>query len=240
MKRHSGKVSFATVIAVLLVFAPAHAVNMNKSISIADGGESSGESTVNGSISVGSGATVSGSVRTVNGTIRIGENARVEKAGTVNGSIRISSGARTDDLNSVNGSIKIGKNVAVSGGVDVVNGKISLGNGTNVARDVANVNGEITLTTAEVGGDLITVNGDVRLLDGSTLHGNLIVQEPGGWGWNRDKRKPKIIIGPESKVIGDIQLEREVELFISESAEVGGVTGEMTMGDAVIFSGNRP
>jgi len=240
MNRQPGKALFGAVIAVLFLFAPAFAADMNKSISIADGGESSGESTVNGSISVGAGATVSGSVRTVNGTIRVGENARVEEAATVNGSIRISSGATTDGLNSVNGSIKIGENVAVNGEVDVVNGKIGLGKGTNVTNDIANVNGEITLTTAEVGGDLTTVNGDVRLLDGSTLHGNLIVQKPGGWGWFRDKRKPKIVIGPGSTVVGNIQLEREAELFISETAEVGGVTGEMTMDDAVIFSGNRP
>jgi len=240
MKQQSRKALFGAVIVAMLVVVPVFAADMNKSINIADGGESNGESTVNGSISVGAGATVSGSVRTVNGTIRVGENSRVEQVGTVNGSIRIASGATTDGLNSVNGSIKVGENVAVSGGVDVVNGKINLGKGTNVASDIANVNGEITLTTAEVRGNLTTVNGDVRLLDGSTLHGNLIVEEPGGWGWNRDKRKPKIIIGPGSRVIGDIQLEREVELFISESAEVGGVTGEMTMDDAVIFSGNRP
>jgi hypothetical protein len=37
-----------------------------------------------------------------------------------------------------------------------------------------------------------------------------------------------------------IELEREVDLFISESAEVGGVSGEMTMDDAVRFSGDQP
>ena len=61
-----------------------------------------------------------------------------------------------------------------------------------------------------------------------------------GWGWNNNQRRPKIIIGPDSKVLGDIVLEREVELFISESAEVGGVSGEMSMDDAVRFSGSRP
>ena len=53
-------------------------------------------------------------------------------------------------------------------------------------------------------------------------------------------RPPKITIGPESRVDGVIHLEREVKLFISESAEVGGVEGEMSMDDAVRFSGKRP
>jgi hypothetical protein len=224
----------------LLLIAPVYGASMNKSISIESGGQSNGESTVNGSISIGEDATVTGSVKTVNGTIRIERNAKVEDAGTVNGSIRIASGVTADDLSSVNGSVKLGESVTVDGSISVVNGKIRLDAGTNVANEVSNVNGEISLTGAQVGGDLTTVNGDVTLDKGSTLRGRLIVQKPSGWGWNRDKRKPKIIIGPGSKVLGGIELEREVELFISESAEVGGVSGEMDMDDAVIFSGNRP
>jgi hypothetical protein len=41
-------------------------------------------------------------------------------------------------------------------------------------------------------------------------------------------------------VQGEIRLEREVELFISDSAEVGGVSGKLGMDDAVRFSGSRP
>ena len=39
---------------------------------------------------------------------------------------------------------------------------------------------------------------------------------------------------------GVIKLEREVKLYISENAEVGGVEGVMSMDDAVRFSGKRP
>jgi hypothetical protein len=35
-------------------------------------------------------------------------------------------------------------------------------------------------------------------------------------------------------------LEREVKLYISDSAEVGGVEGKMSMSDAVRFSGDHP
>lgn len=233
----------ASICAGILAFAiigPAYSWNLNKSISIDDGVEADGQSSVNGSISIGKGAIINGSVETVNGTIRIAENARVEGVETVNGSIRLASGVVSEDVGSVNGSIRLGENVTVRGEVSVVNGKISLDKGTHIADSVSNVNGEISLTGAEIGGDLTTVNGDVTLDQGSTLRGDLIVEKPGGWGWNRDRRKPKIVIGPDSKVIGNIALEREVELFISTTAEVGGVTGEMSLDDAVRFSGARP
>ncbi len=232
--------SLCTGIVAFAMISPSHALSINKSIDIAAGTEAGGQSSVNGSISIGEGAIITGSVDTVNGTIRIGDHARVRDAETVNGSIRIGSGATTEDVGSVNGSIRLGENVTVDGEVSVVNGKISLDKGTTVADDVSNVNGEITVAGAEIGGDLSTVNGDVTLEDGATLHGNLIIEKPGGWGWNRSKRKPRIIVGPGSRVIGNIDLEREVELFISESAEVGGVTGVMSMDDAVRFSGTRP
>jgi hypothetical protein len=53
-------------------------------------------------------------------------------------------------------------------------------------------------------------------------------------------RVPEIIIGPGSRLHGTIQLERVVKLYISESAEVGGVSGEMSMSDAIRFSGAHP
>jgi DUF4097 and DUF4098 domain-containing protein YvlB len=220
--------------------APAHGLNLNKSVKVDAGSKTGGQSSVNGSISVGAGAVIDGSLETVNGSIRIDEDVTLEDAETVNGTIRIASGSSADDVSSVNGSIRLGKNVTVGGEIDVVNGKISLDSGTKVTDGVSNVNGEITLSGAEVGGNLSTVNGDVSLNDGATLRGDLIVEKPGGWGWNDNKRKPRIIIGPNSKVLGNIVLEREVELFISNSAEVGGVTGEMSLDDAVRFSGDRP
>ena len=69
----------------------------------------------------------------------------------------------------------------------------------------------------------------------------MIVQEPGGWNSRKEKtRNPRVVIGPGSRVEGTIVLERKVKLYISESAEVGGVSGEMSMDDAVRFSGDRP
>ena len=224
----------------LLLIAPAHGLSLNKSIMVDAGSETGGQSSVNGSITVGKGAVVNGSLETVNGSIRVAEDVTLKDAETVNGTIRIGSGSSAEDVSSVNGAIRLGENVSIGGKIEVVNGKISLDTGTKVADGVSNVNGEITLSGAEVGGNLSTVNGDVSLNDGSTLRGDLVVEKPGGWNWNENKRKPKVIIGPNSRVLGTIVLERKVELFISDSAEVGGVTGEMSLSDAVRFSGSRP
>ncbi len=223
----------------LLIIAPACAANMNKSITIGDGMETDGHSTVNGSISVGADCIIDGSLDTVNGTIRVDENTSVKDVETVNGSIRLASGVSTEDVGSVNGSIRLAERVTVAGEVTVVNGKISLGKGTKVAHEVSNVNGEIKLDGADVAHDLSTVNGDVTLSNGAIVRGDIIVEKPGGWNNSRN-REPIIIIGPGSSVHGTIVLERKVELFISDSAEVGGVSGEMSMDDAVRFSGSRP
>lgn len=204
------------------------------------GAQSDGASTVNGSVTVGANAIVSGSLETVNGSIRVDDGVQFNDAGTVNGSIRVGDGAIADDIESVNGTIRIGQNASISGDVGVVNGKIQLGNGSTVANDVSNVNGEIRIEGTDIGGDLSTVTGDVWLTDSSTLRGDLIIEKPSGWGWGKSRRKPKIVIGPGTRVFGDIDARHEIELYISDTAEVGGVTGEATLDQAIRFSGDRP
>lgn len=231
--RHSIFLVFCGFVASQPIFA-----DVNKDIRIVSGSQTGRQSTVNGNITVETGAIVDGSVETVNGRISIGDQTRVGDAETVNGSIRVGAGSSVGRIESVNGSIKLADSVTVDGAISVVNGKITAGRGTNIAGNLSNINGEIELTNASVEGDLSTVSGDVSLQEVSIVHGNLIVEKPGGWG--RDRRKPRIVIGPGSSVVGDIELEREVELFISETAEVGGVTGKMSIDDAVRFRGERP
>ncbi len=230
----------AGLLAVLFV-APANGFNLNKSISIDAGSQSNGESTINGSISVGREATVTGDLETVNGSIRVEESARIEDAGTVNGALRLANGVTAQDISSVNGTVEVGENVVIDGQISVVNGRITVGSGSEISKDVSNVNGEIRVTGTTIGGDLSTVNGDVTLTRDSVLRGDLIVEKPNSLQWGRsEKRKPEVVIGPGVRVHGDIELEREVDLYISESAQVGGVTGVMTLEQAIRFSGERP
>ncbi len=232
----------AAAVAALFLALPASAASINKSIKVSPGSESNGATSVNGSITVGAGAIVTGTVKTVNGSISVDDDAKIEKASTVNGSVRIGNRVTTRNLSTVNGAIRLGEECAVDGHIETVNGRIVLQNGSSVADDIENVNGDFEIIASTVGGDLSTVNGDVLLDEGAVLEGDLIVEKPSGWGWgnNDKKRKPRIVIGPGSRVEGVIDLERKVELFISETAEVGEVRGELTMADAVRFSGKRP
>ena len=226
-------------IGLLVLATPIYAGNVNKSISIESGNESDAQSTVNGSISVGSDATVTGSLKTVNGAIRVGDGSRVKALQTVNGSIKLGSNAVSADITGVNGSIRLGGGAVVEGGVTVVNGRISALEGVRIRGDVSSVNGQLEFKQSEIGGDLTTVNGDILLSDQTLLKGDLVVEKPSGWNW-KGQRKPRVVIGPGATVQGQIRLEREVELYIHESAAVGGVSGEMTMAEAVRFSGDQP
>jgi hypothetical protein len=235
------KSAFTVGVLVMLMAVPVYGASINKSINIGAGSESDGATTVNGSISVDEDGVVTGSLQTVNGKIRVGDNSTIEDAQTVNGSLSIADGVTTDDLTTVNGSVSVGENAAIDGEIEAVNGSINVDKGSKVAADVGNVNGSIELRGSEVGGNVSTVNGDVDLSGAAVVMGDLIVEKPSSWGvGNKQSRMPIITIGPGSEVRGTVALEREVELFISETAKVGSVEGEMSISDAVRFSGESP
>jgi hypothetical protein len=240
MRKKPARRVLAAALAVFVLATPAYG-GVNKSVHIEDGGMSDGASSVNGSVTVGDNATVSGSLKTVNGAIRVGVGSSIEDAGTVNGSLRIANMVKAEDLETVNGAIKIGEDVVIDGEVSTVNGQIDLRDRSSVARDLSNVNGSISLNASQVGGDVSTVNGDVRVMEGAVIKGDLIMEKPRGLNWGRrNDRRPKVVIGPGSRIEGVIRLEREVKLYVSTTAEIGGVEGEMSMDDAERFSGNRP
>jgi hypothetical protein len=76
------------------------------------------------------------------------------------------------------------------------------------------------------------------VLDGSVVSGRILVEKPNG-GWfnnNSNHRVPKIVIGAHSEVRGELRFEREVELFVHESARIGAVVGA----SPTRFSGEQP
>lgn len=235
------KTVFTIGLLALLMVVPALGASINKSIKVEAGSESGGASSVNGSITVGADAVVTGGLKTVNGSIRVDSGASIENASTVNGGVRIAENVHAENLSTVNGGVKVGESAVVDGEIEAVNGGISVKKGARIGQSVSNVNGQIDLSGAEVGGDVSTVTGDVNVVDGSVVKGDLIVEKPSNWGWgNKKNRKPRIVIGPGSTVAGVIDLEREVELYISATANVGGVSGVMSMDDAVRFDGDKP
>ncbi len=234
----------AGFLAVMLV-APTIGATVNKSVKIEAGASASDATSVNGSIVVGAGAVITGDVESVNGSIRIGAGASIETASTVNGAVKLADNVQAHNVHTVNGSVHVAESVTISGEIEAVNGEISVGAGTVVGEGVGNVNGQIRVSGAEIGGDISTVSGDVSVVDGAIVNGGLLVEKSNnrGWNWGWDwgkQRKPRIVIGPGSKIIGVITLEREVDLFISDTAEVGGVSGVMSMDQAVRFRGERP
>ena len=241
MAKFVSKTAFTIGLLVLLMSVPALGASINKSVKVEAGAEADGATSVNGSITVGESATVTGNIKTVNGTIRVDKGASIQKASTVNGSVKLAENIKSEDLSTVNGGIRVGEESTVDGEIEAVNGRITVEKGATVSDNVGNVNGQIDLNGAVVGGNLSTVSGDIDLADGALVRGDITVEKPGGWSWGKEnKRKPRVVIGPGCRVEGTIILEREVDLFISDSAEVGGVSGEMSMDDAVRFSGERP
>ncbi len=241
MAKFMTKTVFTVGLLVMLMAVPVFGMSMNKSIEIEAGSESDGASTINGSISIGEKAVVSGDVSTVNGAIRVDSGASIKSASTVNGALRISDNVKSESLDTVNGSVTVGESVTVDGAIETVNGSIFVATGSTVSSDVSNVNGLIELSGAQIGGDVSTVSGDIYVVEGSVIKGDLMVEKPSGWSWGKSlKGEPEVVIGPGSSVVGNIELEHKVKLFISVSAHVGGVTGVMTLDDAVRFSGKQP
>lgn len=237
MAKIATKTAFTVGLLVLLLAVPVFA-SVNKSVKIGAGEESDGASSVNGSITVGDDAVVTGGLKTVNGSIIVGDRAQIRGASTVNGKLRLGDGVTARDLSTVNGSVKAGQGASIDGSVNAVNGSIALEEESSVSGDIGNVNGSIKLYGAQVGGDVGTKTGDINIT-ASAVNGDIIVEKPGMWN-RTTRRKPRVVIGPGSRIEGKIVVEHEVTLFISDSAEVGGVEGVMTMDEAERFSGDKP
>ncbi|MBV8398532.1 MAG: hypothetical protein JOZ17_07315 [Acetobacteraceae bacterium] len=194
-----------------------------------------GTHTVNGSIHVPAGKP-SGEIDTVNGSIHVDDNAALGDANTVNGSIAIGAHATAKTLNTVNGGITLDDAAHVSGGVSAVNGTLTLKSGADVAGALANVNGAIVLQAAHVGGGIRTVSGDIDVGSNSHVEGGILVQRQSGSWFHFGNSKPKIVIGPGAVVQGNLRFEREVALFVSDTATIGPVTGATP----IKFSGANP
>jgi hypothetical protein len=197
--------------------------------------DSSGANTVNGSIHVPAG-TKSGELATVNGSIHIDENSTVGSAGTVNGSVTLGAHSTAASLATVNGGITLDDGAHVAREVSTVNGGLTLDTGAEVGGVLANVNGRIALHAAHVGGGLRTVDGDIDVLGASRVEGGIIVKRGGGGLFSFHTHTPRIVIGPGAVVQGDLRFERQVQLYVSDQASTGAISGAT----AIRFSGASP
>lgn len=208
---------------------------VNGSIRVSAGETAGDVATVNGSITLEDGVTAE-NVETVNGSINIGRNCVVKSIESVNGGISLDDGARAARVETVNGTLRLENNAQVSGDVTAVNGAASLEKGADIAGRLSNVNGKMTLRGAHVGAGLHTVNGDINVGPGSRVEGGILVEKPSFNIFRSNRRKPRIVIGPDAVVEGTLKFEREVDLYVSDRAKIGEVQGA----NAVTFSGSEP
>jgi len=222
------RIGMFAVLAAVLALAGCDGVNSDVTATSADGAK-----TINGAVNVPAGSHTGG-IGTVNGSVSVGENAVVGSVHAVNGPIELAAHALAQSVAGVNGGVTVGREAHVAEGITTVNGGISLEEGAEVSGMVRNVNGPISLTRAHVAGGLRTVSGDIEIAGESHVEGGIVVQRA-GW-FNTDSRKPRIVIGPGAVVSGELRFERPVELFVSEGASVGPITGAT----AVRFAGDKP
>lgn len=191
-------------------------------------------SNINGSIRVGAECEVTGEVSNINGSIQVGSGSRIGASiSNVNGHIKLHAGVEAGgDVRSTNGHIELGEGAAVAGAVHTTNGRIELAQNARVDDEVSTTNGRIRLSSAEVG-SITSHNGDIELLEGSTVQGALNMKKSGGMNLGDD---PEVIIGRDVSVAGPLVFEREVTLWIHESAEVGEISGA----EPEFYSGDSP
>jgi hypothetical protein len=191
---------------------------------------------VNGAVRTEAGVEY-GNLETVNGSISVQNGVRADSASTVNGSIDIDDDAIIGTVETVNGGIDIGTAVVIERNVETVNGSVEIERGTRIEGKVETVNGRIELEGAEIGNGIATVNGDITVGSDSIVRGGILVEKPtGSWfNWGT-QRVPRVVIGPNAVVEGALVFEREVELFVHDSAKIGTVRGAT----AQKFSGQTP
>ena len=189
---------------------------INGSVHVPAGRPAEAASTINGSVTIDEGAAVD-SVGTVNGGIHVGARATAKSLTTVNGSIMVSEAAHTAHIKSVNGSLTINEGAEVDGGLTTVNGKIGV-------------------NAAHIAGRISNVQGDISILGAARVDGGILVEKQHGFTIPVHSVDPTIIIGPGAQVLGELRFERKVNLFVSDRATIGTVTGAT----AVTFSGDNP
>jgi len=180
-------------------------------------------SKVNGSIHADSGQSY-GDLDTVNGSVRIDAGATVANVETVNGSISSQDKAVLASASTVNGSISLGEQTKVSGEVSTVNGAVTVGKLSELGGDLSTVNGKILIYQSNITGQVSTVNGDITVGTSSHIHGGILVDKTRGMSWGKQKI-PRILIGPNAVVMGELVFKRPVELWVHSTAKIGKVTG---------------
>lgn len=173
-------------------------------------------SSVFGSVEVSEGKTV-GDVSSVNGGIELHNNVVAQQVDTVNGDIEINTNVTVENASTVNGSIEVDTNFKSFGDVETVNGDISILQDSEVQGGVKTINGDIKLNGVLVSRDVITKNGDVRMINGTIVYGDLIYESQNNSNSKNYRfNRPELKIEKGSQVLGNIILKQKIDLDIED------------------------
>lgn len=196
--------------------------SLNRELHVAAGAKGQpGATTVNGRISVGAGAEVVSDLRTVNGAVSVGAGARLRDLDSVNGSIEVGDDVGAGRIATVNGDLALGMRAKVGKQLRTVNGRLRAGGGSIVDGDVSTVNGPIELRGVTVRGQVANHAGDLRLLDGTLVEGDVHLAAPDGASTAVDV----VVVGVGAQVRGTLRADRPVRLFVHPSARLARVEG---------------
>ena len=88
---------------------------------------------------------------------------------------------------------------------------------------------------------------NITVGDGTVIGGNVTVKKPGNWGMSWGKPKiPRVVLGPNSTVKGNLVFEREVELYVHSTAKYGKIVyleaeaGKAEALKPIVFTGKEP
>ena len=149
--------------------------------------------------------------------------------------IHVVAGQPAEGASTVNGSITVNEDAHTSY-VKAVNGDLTVKEGAVVSGALTNVNGKISVQAGHIGGGIRTVEGDISILGAAHVDGGILVEKHGGFRMSHRSSDPIITIGPGAEVRGELRFEHKVQLFVSDHASIGTVTGAT----AVTFSGDSP
>lgn len=177
---------------------------------------------VNGSIKVGHNANV-GDLSTVNGSVKVASNSKVGEASTVNGSVTFAQDVSARTAETVNGSIKLGENCTIEEDVETVNGSVTAKSGCDIGGNFETVNGKLKAINTEIHGNVETVNGNIILLDRTIVHNDIIIKKNKSFFNSSKNKKPKVVLGKNVKVKGDLEFGRPVDLYIHDTVDIDDV-----------------
>lgn len=154
-----------------------------------------------------------GDISTVNGNVEIAEYGMAEDISVVNGDVDLEQHVTVDTIDIVNGNVSAGENLTARK-IDTVNGDIAISSNSQVYDVVESVNGDMTIDGSSVG-SITTVNGDIHITGESTITGDITFKRPNSrWELSDGDDKPSLHIGADVNLLGNIVLERPVDLTL--------------------------